>query len=46
MPNTTDTTLLQMALVGYEAEPATITQKIAEIQAQLNGHSRAVPVLR
>jgi len=48
-----DTQLLQMALVGYEAERQKITQKIAELQAQLNGRSRrsgtpatATPVTR
>jgi hypothetical protein len=32
-----DTSLLRMALIGYEAERENIEQKIAEIQALLNG---------
>ena len=34
---TTDRSLLEAALVGYAAEREKITQKIAEIQAQLGG---------
>jgi hypothetical protein len=40
MPIQKYTQLLQMALIGYAAERQKITQKIAEIQAQLNGRSR------
>jgi hypothetical protein len=40
MPIQKDTQLLQMALIGFAAERQKITQKIAEIQAQLNGRSR------
>jgi len=35
MPKTLDTTTLQMALVGYEAERQKIKSKIAEIEAKL-----------
>lgn len=34
-----DTSLLQMALVGYETERQKIEQKIADIRRQLNGAS-------
>ena len=40
MPTQTDSTLLQMALVGYEAERQKIQDKIAEIQRELNGQVR------
>jgi hypothetical protein len=48
MRSQTDTTMLQMALIGYEAEREKITQKIAEIQALLDGRSRrsTAPVAR
>jgi len=36
MPIHTDTTLFQMALVGYEAERQKIQGKIAELRAPLN----------
>jgi hypothetical protein len=39
MPKTADTNMLQMALIGYEAERQKIQNKIAEIQARLNGRS-------
>lgn len=39
MPRQNDTTLLQMALVGYEAERRNIKGKIAEIQRRLKGRS-------
>lgn len=35
-----DTQLLQMALVGYEAERQKIRGKIAELQRHLNGRTR------
>lgn len=35
MPNTIDTTTLQMALIGYESERQRIQSKIAELQRQL-----------
>jgi hypothetical protein len=39
-----DTSLLRMALIGYEAEREKIEQKIAEIQARLKGHTpRSTP---
>lgn len=40
-----DKTLLQMAVIGYEAELQRIQEKIAEIQARLNGSrtGNAVP---
>ena len=34
-----DTSTLQMALIGYQAERYKIKEKIAEIRAQLNGGS-------
>ena len=34
-----DTSTLQMALIGYQAERHKIEEKIAEIRAQLNGRS-------
>jgi hypothetical protein len=40
MPIHTDATLLQMALVGYEAERQKIQGKIAELRAQLGGRSK------
>ena len=43
MPTQTDTTLLQMALVGYEAERQKIQAKIAELQRQLGGRSGRAP---
>ena len=44
MPIHTDTTLLQMALLGYEAERQKIQGKIDEIQRQLGGRNhRAIP---
>jgi len=39
--STTDTTTLQMALVGYEIERERIAAKIKEIQAQLTGKPAA-----
>jgi hypothetical protein len=39
MPNTLDTTTLQMALIGYEAERQKITSKIAELQRQLKSRN-------
>ena len=43
----TDTILLQMALIGYEAERQKIQEKIAEIQRQLNDRTRqSGPLLR
>jgi Skp family chaperone for outer membrane proteins len=40
--------MLEMALIGYEAERQKVQEKIAEIQAQLNGRPRraATPVAR
>jgi len=35
-----DTTTLEMALIGYEAERQKIKDKIRELQAQLNGRGR------
>jgi hypothetical protein len=35
MPNTLDTTTLQMALIGYESERQKIQERIAELQRQL-----------
>ena len=40
MPVSVDTSLLQAALIGYEAERQKIQEKIAEIQRQLNGRGR------
>ena len=40
MPRHTDSAVLQMALIGYEAERQKIQDKIAELQAQLNGRSK------
>ena len=40
MPKQTDTSLLEMALIGYEAEREKIIAKIADINAQLDGRSR------
>ena len=34
-----ETSTLQMALIGYQAEQLKIEEKIAEIRAQLNGRS-------
>ena len=39
MPIQTDPTLLQMALIGYEAERQKIQGKIAELQRQLGGRN-------
>ena len=41
-----DTTTLQMALIGYEAERQKIQDKIVELQRQLGGrnHRAAAPV--
>ena len=44
MPIQTDTQLLQMALIGYEAQRQNIQEKIAELQAQLNGRSKRTSV--
>ena len=40
MPRQTDTTLLQMALVGFEAERQNTQAKIAEIQRELKRQGR------
>lgn len=40
MLNTPDTSLLEAALIGYEAERQRIKDKMAEIQHQLNGRTR------
>ena len=42
MPIQTDTTLLQMALMGYEAELQKIQEKIDEIQRRLGGRNLRV----
>jgi hypothetical protein len=39
MPKTADANMLQMALIGYEAERQKIQDKIAEIRARLDGRS-------
>jgi hypothetical protein len=39
MPKGEDTTMLSMALVGYEVEKKKIEEKIAELRAKLGGHS-------
>ena len=48
MPSQADTAMLQMALIGYDIERRKIEDKIAEIQARLNGRSRgaAAPAAR
>ena len=48
MPRLIDTSFLEAALIGYEAERQKIQQKIAEIQARLDGSSRRTggPVAR
>jgi hypothetical protein len=48
MRSTIDTSMLEMALIGYEAERQKIQARITEIQAQLNGRSghTATPVTR
>jgi len=38
-----DTTTLQMALIGYEAERDRIESKIAELRRQLGGRGVATP---
>ncbi len=45
MPNTVDTSLLQAALIGYEAERQKIQSKIAELQRQLGGRARSASTL-
>lgn len=40
MPTPTDSTLLKMALIGFEAERQKIQDKIAEIRRQLKGEVR------
>ena len=44
MPMQTDAMLLQMALIGYEAERQKVQTKIDEIQARLGGRSRRMTV--
>jgi hypothetical protein len=39
MPNTVDASLLEAALIGYEAERQKIQEKITELQRQLNGRA-------
>ena len=39
MPITVDASLIQAALIGYEAERQKIQAKIAELQQQLNGRT-------
>ena len=41
MPIQTDSTLLQMALIGFETERQKIKGKIADIQRELSGKERA-----
>ena len=45
MPDTTDTSLLEAALIGYEAERQKIQEKIAELQRQIGrrNHRAAAP---
>jgi hypothetical protein len=43
MPIQKDRMLLRMALAGYEVELQKIQQKIAQIEAELGGHSRRGP---
>lgn len=41
MPMQMDSTLLQMALIGFETERQKIKDKIADIQRELSGKERA-----
>lgn len=43
---TEDTTILSMALVGYEVEKQKIDEKIAELRARLAGGSVAAPAAK
>jgi len=43
MPSQADTAMLQMALIGYDIERRKIEDKIAEIQARLNGRGSRAP---